>query len=78
MCQHLSPSLLTDFGDKAVDDNIFKGTNSVVSSLSSINSYGSERSLNLSDMANNVKMSKLLKIFEGKKSQGISGVPRPA
>ena len=41
----------------------------MVSSLSSINSYGSERSLNLSDMANNSKMSKLLKIFEGKKVQ---------
>ena len=40
----------------------------MVSSLSSINSYGSERSLNLSDMANNAKMSKLLKIFEGKRS----------
>ena len=48
----------------------FQGTNSVVSSLSSINSYGSERSLNLSDMANNAKMSKLLKIFEGKRYQG--------
>ena len=42
----------------------------MVSSLSSINSYGSERSLNLSDMANNAKMSKLLKIFEGKRYQG--------
>ena len=49
----------------------FQGTNSVVSSLSSINSYGSERSLNLSDMANNAKMSKLLKIFEGKRYQDI-------